>query len=53
MVHAIEEITVKQGVDPREAVLVSGGGAAGFNTVSVAAPAGLPARRHPADLRRR
>ncbi len=40
MVHAIEEVTVEQGVDPREAVLVSGGGAAGFNIVSVAARLG-------------
>jgi N-methylhydantoinase A len=36
MVHAIEEITVNQGIDPREAVLVGGGGAAGFNAVAVA-----------------
>jgi N-methylhydantoinase A len=36
MVHAIEEITVNQGVDPRGAVLVGGGGAAGLNAVAVA-----------------
>ena len=36
MVHAIEEVTVEQGVDPRSAVLVSGGGAAGFNIVAIA-----------------
>src|SRR6266540_4744780 len=36
MVHAIEEITVNQGIDPREAVLVGGGGAAGLNAVAVA-----------------
>jgi N-methylhydantoinase A len=36
MVHAIEEVTVEQGVDPRSAVLVSGGGAAGFNVVAIA-----------------
>ena len=31
MVRAIEEITVNQGIDPRGAVLVGGGGAAGLN----------------------
>lgn len=36
MVSAIEEITIHQGIDPREAVLVGGGGAAGFNTVAIA-----------------
>jgi N-methylhydantoinase A len=36
MVHAVEEVTVEQGLDPRGAVLVSGGGAAGFNIVSIA-----------------
>jgi N-methylhydantoinase A len=36
MIHAIEEVTVEQGVDPRSAVLVSGGGAAGFNIVAIA-----------------
>ena len=35
MVHAIEHITVNQGIDPREAVLVGGGGAAGLNGVAV------------------
>jgi N-methylhydantoinase A len=40
MVHAIEEVTVDQGLDPRTAVLVSGGGAAGFNVVSIAARLG-------------
>ena len=35
MVHAIEELTVNQGIDPREAVLVGGGGAAGLNAVAV------------------
>ena len=29
MVSAIEEITINQGIDPRAAVLVGGGGAAG------------------------
>jgi len=36
MVHAVEEVTVEQGLDPRGAVLVSGGGAAGFNIVEIA-----------------
>jgi N-methylhydantoinase A len=35
MVHAIEELTVNQGIDPRTAVLVGGGGAAGLNAVAV------------------
>lgn len=36
MVQAILDITVKQGIDPREAVLVGGGGAAGLNSVKIA-----------------
>jgi len=36
MVQAILEITVNQGIDPREAVLVGGGGAAGLNSVLIA-----------------
>jgi N-methylhydantoinase A len=36
MVGAIEEITINQGIDPREAVLVGGGGAAGLNSVALA-----------------
>jgi N-methylhydantoinase A len=36
MVHAVEDVTVEQGLDPRGAVLVSGGGAAGFNIVEIA-----------------
>ena len=36
MVSAIEEITIHQGFDPRQAVLVGGGGAAGFNIVAIA-----------------
>jgi N-methylhydantoinase A len=36
MVGAIQEITVNQGVDPRECLLVAGGGAGGFNAVSLA-----------------
>jgi len=36
MVQAIEEITLQRGIDPRQAVLVGGGGAAGFNVVATA-----------------
>jgi N-methylhydantoinase A len=36
MVHAVGEVTVEQGIDPRAATLVSGGGAAGFNIVAIA-----------------
>lgn len=36
MIKAIEEITVNEGVNPREAVLVAGGGAAGLNILPIA-----------------
>ena len=36
MIGAIEDVTINQGIDPREAVLVGGGGAAGLNCVNVA-----------------
>lgn len=36
MVQAIEEITINQGIDPHEAALIGGGGAAGFNSVWIA-----------------
>lgn len=36
MVHAIEDITVNQGIDPRSAALVGGGGAAGLNAGAIA-----------------
>ena len=42
MVQAISEITVNQGIDPAEAVLVGGGGAAGLNSVFVARRLGCP-----------
>jgi N-methylhydantoinase A len=35
MVHAIEDITVNQGIDPSKAVLIGGGGAAGLNSVLI------------------
>ncbi len=36
MVAAIREITVNEGVDPRESVVIAGGGAAGLNIVAIA-----------------
>ncbi|MEX2375874.1 MAG: hydantoinase/oxoprolinase family protein [Dehalococcoidia bacterium] len=42
MVGAIEEITINQGVDPRAASLVGGGGAAGLNIVKIARRLGSP-----------
>ena len=36
MVNAIEDITVKQGIDPTGAVIIAGGGAAGINAVLIA-----------------
>jgi N-methylhydantoinase A len=36
MVGAIKEITVDEGVDPRESLLVAGGGAAGINIIPIA-----------------
>jgi N-methylhydantoinase A len=36
MIHAIEDITVNQGIDPRGAVLIGGGGAAGLNVTAIA-----------------
>jgi N-methylhydantoinase A len=41
MVQAILDITVAQGVDPAEAVLVGGGGAAGLNSLYVARRLGV------------
>lgn len=42
MVQLIQEISVNQGVDPRTAVLIGGGGAAGLNSVSIARRLGCP-----------
>ncbi|HJU48641.1 MAG TPA: hydantoinase/oxoprolinase family protein, partial [Gaiellaceae bacterium] len=36
MVQAIEEITLNQGIDPREAVTIGGGGGAGLYAVAIA-----------------
>lgn len=42
MVQAISEITVNQGIDPADAVLIGGGGAAGLNSVFIARRLGCP-----------
>lgn len=42
MVHAIEEMTIDQGIDPKTAVLIGGGGAAGLNAVRIARRLGCP-----------
>ena len=44
MIKAIEQITVKDGVNPAESVLVAGGGAAGLSVVPIARSARLRAR---------
>ena len=43
MVQAIMSITVNQGIDPAEAVLIGGGGAAGLNAVRIAKRLGCQA----------
>jgi len=35
MVQAIVDITVNQGIDPRDAILIGGGGAAGINSTAI------------------
>ena len=42
MINAIEDITVSDGVDPREVVLVAGGGAAGIGILAIARELGCP-----------
>jgi N-methylhydantoinase A len=42
MVQAIADITVNQGIDPADAVLIGGGGAAGLNSVFIARRLGCP-----------
>ncbi|MGB1884770.1 MAG: hydantoinase/oxoprolinase family protein [Gammaproteobacteria bacterium] len=41
MLKAIQEITVKEGIDPAEMVLVAGGGAAGLNVLPIAKSLGV------------
>lgn len=42
MVQAIQEVTVNQGMDPAEATLIGGGGAAGLNSLFIARRLGSP-----------
>jgi N-methylhydantoinase A len=42
MIKAIEEITVHDGVNPRESIIVAGGGAAGLNILPIADALGCP-----------
>lgn len=41
MVGAIREITIEEGIDPRECAIVAGGGAAGLNAAAMAAELGV------------
>lgn len=41
MIKAIQEITVKEGIDPSRSVLIAGGGAAGLNIVPIARALGM------------
>lgn len=41
MVQAIADITINQGINPAHAVLIGGGGAAGFNSVLIARRLGI------------
>lgn len=41
MVVAIEDITIKRGIDPREYIMVAGGAAAGVHAVSIAREIGI------------
>ena len=43
MAAAVESITLRQGIDPRQAILVGGGGAAGLNAVEIARRLRAPA----------
>lgn len=40
MIQAIKEITINEGVDPSEALLIAGGGAGGLNVVPIASELG-------------
>lgn len=42
MVQAIADITINQGIDPQESVLLGGGGAGGLNSVLIARRLGCP-----------
>lgn len=42
MIKSIQEICLTEGINPREATLVAGGGAAGLNVLPIAAELGVP-----------
>ncbi|QKS02055.1 hydantoinase/oxoprolinase family protein [Sphingomonas sp. CL5.1] len=42
MAQAIADITVNQGIDPRKAILIGGGGAAGLNSIFIARRMNIP-----------
>ncbi|MGE4427820.1 MAG: hydantoinase/oxoprolinase family protein [Solirubrobacteraceae bacterium] len=48
MAAAVESLTLRQGIDPRDAVLVAAGGAGGLNAVAIARRIGAPALIVPA-----
>jgi len=41
MYNAIQDITIRRGIDPREYIIVSGGGAAGLHIAAIAAELGV------------
>jgi N-methylhydantoinase A len=43
MIHAIEDVTINQGIDPSTAILIGGGGAGGLNALRIARRLGCPA----------
>lgn len=49
MATALLEVTIGRGIDPRESVLVAGGGAAGLNSVALAARCGFGSVVFPAS----
>jgi N-methylhydantoinase A len=47
MVSAIKDVTITQGIDPRECLIVAGGGAAGLNIVEIARSLGCASIQYP------
>jgi N-methylhydantoinase A len=47
MVSAIKDVTIAQGIDPRECLFVAGGGAAGLNIVEIARSLGCASIQYP------
>lgn len=43
MIHAIEDVTINQGIDPATAILIGGGGAGGLNAMRIARRLGCTA----------